>query len=326
MVENATTHFDQESKNMNELHELEELKTVYNLMDLRLDNQKIVSDEQLREAMYRKFADFRQYAKEGLIWTNLIFVPILAWWAWSNNSLSLLGIILLGVYWVASLIFRFVILRRTKKEDYGSYNLKSLVEKEANYSRNIKWGNIISVIFLMVFFSQLFWGKEGSEFVLFIILAFGLLALITVRRKMDVSYKYKGQALDPVTGKPRKSTRKWVTIVSLVIFALACCLMTVAFVMTAANSTGWLGLLRILQFAAYLIAIVVFILGLHKGGTINVSRRLLVILTVIAIALSVSVTGIAALMGFTELTQSMNLLMTAALSAMGLANHKMRKE
>ena len=68
-----------------------------------------------------------------LIWGNLIFVPVLAWWAWANGRLTLLGIILLGVYWVASLIFRFVILRRTKKEDYGSYDLKTLVERESKY-------------------------------------------------------------------------------------------------------------------------------------------------------------------------------------------------
>ena len=119
------------SENMNELHELEELKTTYNLMDERLDGQEIVSNEQIRDAMYRKFTDMRQNIKENLIWGNLIFVPVLAWWAWANGRLTLLGIILLGVYWVASLIFRFVILRRTKKEDYGSYDLKTLVERES---------------------------------------------------------------------------------------------------------------------------------------------------------------------------------------------------
>ena len=125
------------SENIYELHELEELKATYNLMDERLDGQEIVSNEQLREAMYRKFSDLRQNLKEGIIWGNLLFVPVLAWWAWANSRLTLLGIILLGVYWVASLIFRFVILRRTKKEDYGSYDLNTLVEKESSYSKNI---------------------------------------------------------------------------------------------------------------------------------------------------------------------------------------------
>ena len=124
------------NENILELHELDELKAAYNLMDERLDGQEIVSDEQLREVMYRKFTDMRQNAKEALIWGNLIFVPALAWWAWAVGRLTLFGIILLSVYWVASLIFRFVILRRTKKEDYGGYDLKTLVEKEASYAKN----------------------------------------------------------------------------------------------------------------------------------------------------------------------------------------------
>ena len=46
--------------NVLELHELEELKAAYNLMDERLDGQEIVSDEQLRETMMHKFTDMRQ--------------------------------------------------------------------------------------------------------------------------------------------------------------------------------------------------------------------------------------------------------------------------
>ena len=67
--------------NVLELHELEELKAAYNLMDERLDGQEIVSDEQLRETMMHKFTDMRQNLKEGLVWGNLLFVPALAWWA-----------------------------------------------------------------------------------------------------------------------------------------------------------------------------------------------------------------------------------------------------
>ena len=61
------------NENILELHELDELKAAYNLMDERLDGQEIVSDEQLREVMMRKFTDMRQNAKEALIWGNLIF-------------------------------------------------------------------------------------------------------------------------------------------------------------------------------------------------------------------------------------------------------------
>ena len=293
------------SENMNELHELDELKAAYNLMDLRLDDQKIVSDEQLREAMYRKFADMRQGAKEGLIWANVIFVPILAWWAWANNDLTILGIVLLGVYWLASLVYRFVVLRRTKKEDYGGYDLKTLVEKESRYTRDIKWGGIVTVVFLMAFFLQIFAGKEGFEFMIFMILLIGLMVVLTVRRKQETTYKYK-----------------WV----MVLYVLSACLMLFLLVMTIANSTGWLGLLRVVNILATFIAIAVLLLGsFHQKGRINVSRRLLIILAVVAIALSVLVTGIAAMMDFTELTRSTNLLMTAAFSAMGLSFHRMKK-
>ena len=150
------------NENILELHELDELKAAYNLMDERLDGQEIVSDEQMREAMMRKFNDIRESLKEGLIWTNLLFVPAMAWWAWATGQLTMFGIILLSVYWVASLIFRFVILRRTKKEDYGSYDLKTLVEKEARYAKNIKWGSIVTLIFFAVFFLQLFIGHKTS--------------------------------------------------------------------------------------------------------------------------------------------------------------------
>ena len=48
------------NENILELHELDELKAAYNLMDERLDGQEIVSDEQLREAMMRRFTNLRQ--------------------------------------------------------------------------------------------------------------------------------------------------------------------------------------------------------------------------------------------------------------------------
>ena len=56
------------SENILELHELDELKAAYNLMDERLDGQEIVSEEHLLEVMMRKFADIRENLNEGLIW------------------------------------------------------------------------------------------------------------------------------------------------------------------------------------------------------------------------------------------------------------------
>ena len=315
------------SENMNELHELEELKTTYNLMDERLESQEIVSNEQIRDAMYRKFTDLRQNAKENLIWGNLIFVPVLAWWAWANGRLTLLGIILLGVYWVASLIFRFVILRRTKKEDYGSYDLKTLVERESKYSKNIKWGSIATLIFLTAFFLQLFIGRERRLLFIFIVLALTLNIPVLVRW-LVIKYKYNGEAIDPATGKPRKLGGKWSTIIGYSFFGLAGVLFLVATVMSVLNSAdvGWLGLLKGLNGLAFIMATAIFILGLlHQKGKINVSYRLLVILTVIAIAFAALVAGVATLMDITELIKSSTLLTTAAVSAIGLSLYKKRK-
>ena len=315
------------SENMNELHELEELKTTYNLMDERLEGQEIVSNEQIRDAMYRKFTDMRQNIKENLIWGNLIFVPVLAWWACANGRLTLLGIILLGVYWVASLIFRFVILRRTKKEDYGSYDLKTLVERESKYSKNIKWGSIATLIFLTAFFLQLFIGRERRLLFIFIVLALTLNIPVLVRW-LVIKYKYNGEAIDPATGKPRKLGGKWSTIIGYSFFGLAGVLFLVATVMSVLNSANiaWLGLLKGLNGLAFIMATAIFILGLlHQKGKTNVSYRLLVILTVIAIAFAILVAIIATLMDITELIKSSTLLTTAAVSAIGLSLYKKRK-
>ena len=315
------------SENMKELHELEELKATYILMDERLDSQEIVSDEQIREAMYRKFADMRKNIKEAIIWGNLIFVPVLAWWAWANSSLTLMGIILLSVYWVASLIFRFVILNRTKKEDYGSYDLKTLVERESQYSKNIKWGSIATLIILTAFFLQMFIGRTRSEVFIFIFLALTLMIPVLVRW-LVIKFKYNGQAIDPATGKPRKVGGKWTSIIGYTLFGIAGSLFLVGTAMSVINSAGigWLGLLKGLNGVAFIIANAVFLLGiLHQRGKINISYKLLVILTVIAIALAVSVAGIATLMDISELIKGSTLLTTVAVSAIGLSFYKMRK-
>ncbi|MBR5747916.1 MAG: hypothetical protein IKY01_03910 [Prevotella sp.] len=315
--------------NVLELHELEELKAAYNLMDERLDGQEIVSDEQLREAMYRKFADIRQNAKEALIWGDLIFVPILAWWVWTYSRLTLLGMIILGVYWVASLIFRFFILRRTKKEDYGSYDLKTLVEKESGYSKNVKYFGIATAIFLLVFFLQMFIGIDGKAVLIFVVLVLILMVPVLIRW-LVIKFKYDGKAIDPATGQPRKLGGKVVSIIGYTLFGIAGCLFVAATVMGVIESAGigWLALLKGINGLTFIMATAVLLLGvLHHRGKITVSRRLLVILSVIAIALSASVAGIATLNGIAELTRLTvsTLMTTAGFSALGLAIHRMRK-
>ena len=315
--------------NVLELHELDELKAAYNLMDERLDGQEIVSDEQLREAMMRRFTNLRQSLKQNLIWGDLLFVPVLAWWAWAYSSLSLVGIIILGVYFVASVIFRLVMLRRTKKEDYGSYDLKTLVEKEANYTKNVKWFSIGSAIFIIAFFLLMFVGRARIELYIFLILNLVILIPVLIRW-LVIKYKYNGKAIDTATGNPRKLGGKWASIIGYSLFGLAACLFLVAGVMSVIDSValGWLALLKGLIYVSFFIAAVVLIIGiLHGKGKINVSYRLLVILTVIAILLAASIAGIVTLNGITELTKVsvQTLLSTVAFSAFGQAMYKMRK-
>ena len=313
------------NENILELHELDELKAAYNLMDERLDGQEIVSDEQLREVMMRKFTDMRQNAKEALIWGNLIFVPALAWWAWAVGRLTLFGIILLSVFWLASLVLKFVILRRTKKSDYGSYDLKTLVEKESRYSKNIIRGNIATFILLFVFFLQLFIGRGKTEWIILVVMTLIVLIGICIR-KLVIKYKYNGQAIDPATGKPRVLGAKWISTIMIVIFCIILCLYMSALVMNFINGAGWVGLMSALNGLSYCIAIAVFILGiLHQRGKINVSRRLLIILAAIAIALCASIAGIATLKGITELMQGSHIMITVVLAGLGLSCHKMRK-
>ena len=314
------------SENVLELNELEELKATYNLMDERLDGQEIVSDEQLREVMMRKFGDMRQNAKEWLIWMNVVFVPVLLWDSWTRSRLTLLGIILLAVYWVASLVFKFVILRKTKKEDYGSYDLNTLVEKESRYSRNIMWGNIVTLLFFVVYFVQMLW-SDGMRIVMFFGILLLLLLIAVFSRKLTIKYKYNGQSIDPATGKPRVlKSGKWLRIVGYSIMAVAGSLWLVGATMSIMSATGLYGLINALSYLPLILATVTLILGLlHQKGKISVSRRLLIVLAVTAILIGVSVAGIAMLNDFSDLVRSGGLLMVVCFSMMGLEFHKQRK-
>lgn len=314
------------SENVLELNELEELKATYNLMDERLDGQEIVSDEQLREVMMRKFSDMRQNAKEWLIWMNVVFVPVLLWDSWTRSRLTLLGIILLAVYWVASLVFKFVILRKTKKEDYGSYDLNTLVEKESRYSRNIMWGNIVTILFFVTYFVQMLWA-DGMRVLLFFGILLLLMLIAVFSRKLIIKYKYNGQSIDPATGKPRVlKSGKWLRVVGYSLFGVAGSLWLVGAAMNVMSATGFYGVLNALSYLPLILATATLILGLlHQKGRLSVSRRLLIVLAVTAIVLGASVAGIAMLNDFTDLVRSGGLLMVVCFSMLGLECHKQRK-
>ena len=218
------------SENILELHELDELKAAYNQMDERLEGQEIVSDENLREAMYNKFANLRQSAKEGLVYFNLIFVPVILWRDWSNQTITLFGTIVMTVYWVASLLFRMFILRKTKKEDYGTYDLKTLTEKEARYQKYLKWGNILFVLFWAAYFGQMLLVKGTTAFFVFLVLFLTLLMPVLIRY-LIIKYKYNGEAIDPATGQPRKLTSTYFQVLGLVFLGIISCAILTMFVL-----------------------------------------------------------------------------------------------
>ena len=286
--------------NVLELHELDELKAAYNLMDERLDGQEIVSDENLREAMYNKFANIRRDVKDSLVWLNLILVPLFLLKDWYNSSLTLFGIIVMAVYWVASLLFRFFILRKTRKEDYGTYDLKTLTEKEARYQKNIKWSTIIFLLFWVTYFVQWVWIDGRNGFV-FLVLVLTLLILITIRY-LIIKYKYNGEAIDSATGKPRALGGKWFKIVLFAFAGILMCLVLFGFVYNLIVINSLYDVLSVMNLMPLFITSAALLLAiLHMKKKMTVSSKLIYTLIAIAFVMSVAIIAVAYFMNFSDL-------------------------
>ena len=310
------------STNMNELHEMEEMRTAYQLFDERLDGQEIVSDEQLRKAMYGKFIDIRRNAKEGLIWLNLILVPVFMWREWYYDSLTLFGIIVMSVYWVASLLFRFFILRKTRKEDYGTLDLKTLTEKEARYQKNINRGTIIFILFWVLYCSQWVIGKGD-----FIFLVLMLVLLIPVcTRYLIIKYKYNGEVIDPATGKPRVLEVKWLKYVLLTFSGLMVCAILFGFIHGLIESKGLYDVLKAMNVLPILFSLGAFVSAiLHLKERITVSRKLMMTLIVIPIVMSVAIIVVAYFMNYSSLCNPGFLFGVLCTSFLAHINYNMRK-
>ncbi len=314
------------SENMNELHELDELKATYNLMDERLDGQEIVSEEQLREAMCRNFSFIRQSTKDGIIWSNLVCIPILAWYFWVNGPISTLSLVVLGLYWLASLVFRFFVLKRIRKSDYGNYDLKTLLEQRARYNKNMQRFGIISMVSVLLLFI-LFFGEKGRGGAIAITIMLLTVLVPTVIRKLVIKYRYGGQSIDPATGSPRKLGGKYSLIAVSVFMGLSILLVIAGTVIDITRHNGISSLLYVVNAVSIIIAVTTFLLGIfHMRKKITVSRRLLVILTILAILLSLSAIGISMQLGIAEFANNPNILLGAAcISTIGLSFQRMRK-
>lgn len=310
------------STNMNEFHEMEEMKTAYHLFDESLDGQVIVSDEQLREAMYSKFVDIRRNAIEGIVWLNLILVPVFMWKEWSDHSLTLFGIIVMSVYWVASLLFRFFILRKTRKEDYGTYDLKTLTEKEARYQKNIKWGTIIFIMFWVLYCSQWVMGKRG---IIFLVLMLVLLIPVCTRY-LIIKFKYNGEVIDPVTGKPRVLEVKWLKYIFLAFSGLMVCAVLFGFIYNLIEVKGLYDVLKTMNILPMIFSLVAFILALlHLKKRITVSRKLMMTLITIPIIMSVAIIAVAYFMNYSDLCNPGVLFGVVCTSFLAHTFYNMRK-
>lgn len=313
------------NENNLELHELDELKAAYIQMDERLDGQEIVSDENLREAMYNKFANLRQSAKEGLVYFNLIMVPVILWRDWSNQTITLFGTIVMTVYWVASLLFRMFILRKTKKEDYGTYDLKTLTEKEARYQKYLKWGNIVFVLFWAAYFGQMILVKGTVAFFVFLVLFLTLLMPVLIRY-LIIKYKYNGEAIDPATGQPRKLTSTYFQVLGLVFLGIISCAILTMFVLGLVHAEGLYDVLNVMNVLPVFVASIGLLLTvLHVKKKITVSSKVITALIAIAIVMSLTIIGIGYFMDIAIRTGTNFLFSVACISIMAHYLYKTRK-
>lgn len=314
------------TQNNNELLELEELKATYNKIDERLDGQEIVSDEQLRQAMCDKFADMRRNLKEGLIWTNLLLIPLFIWHWYTEGELTMFSFILLGVYWLVSLIIKVFFLKKTGKEDFGSYDLKTLTEKESHYNKNITRTSMAMVVFWLVFIVQWFLtkGKSGAAFLLAMLLVVFMGLFI---RSVIIRTRFNGQAIDPETGKPNMLKVKWPWYIFAGLMVIAIIGMLAGSVISIVQEHNLAAYVGFLNYLPLVISGVTFILSiLHLKKTITVSSKLIYTLVTIALVLCAAMVAVSLFTSIGVTYSSGNILSTVCTSCMALSFFRMRKQ
>ena len=266
------------------LEELSELKTTYRLVEEELDGKEIVNEEQIRETLYRKFADLRADAKDGLLWFNLLLVPVTILIYWSRTTPLAIG--LLVGYWVASVLFKLFLLRKTRRKEYGSYDLKTLIEKEARYQKNksIADSTSLAVWFAWLLIVVLSDGKAG---VLFVLCMVAVLAVSVLIRKLIIKYKFNGKAIDPETGKPNILKVKGIRIFFYSMLAIGLFCFLADLVTKAIECNILVSMLDNLAVVPLLVSIVGMILAiLYFKGRIIVSSKVVNILIAVSLVLT----------------------------------------
>lgn len=201
------------NENIFELHELDELKAAYNLMDERLDGQEIVSDEQLRLVMGRRMNFIRKDAKELVVMINMVLLPLIAFVEYYNGRLNWLGSIVLAIDWIVTLFFGLYLYRLARTDEYSTSDLKTLCEKNSLYQKLTKWFVPIIVLFIPLYFFLSYVAEGQSLFgiiffcILAIPLGIGYFAGSSYRRSI-IKKEHHGIDIDPETGGPVKITKK----------------------------------------------------------------------------------------------------------------------
>ena len=216
------------SENIYELHELDELKATYNLMDERLDGQEIVSDEQLQVVMSRRMNFIRKDAKQLIVMINLVLLPLIAFVEYYNGRLNRLGGIVLSVDWIITLLFGLYLIRLARTDEFSILDVKTLHEKNSLYQKLTKWFVPIIVLFIPVYFCMNYVeeGRWGVGLVLFCLLTIPLMIGYFVGysyRRRIIKQEHNGIDMDPVTGGPVKIAKKHkgIFILLMVLFSIA---------------------------------------------------------------------------------------------------------
>lgn len=212
------------TQNNNELLELEELKTAYNLMDKRLDGQEIVSDEQLRTVMERRLTSVRSAVKGYVIGINLIAAPLTALWFHFDNRLTTENIIGLSILWVASLLFGFFFLRKTGRTIYADYDMTTVCAMDAKYQKLFKWYIYASAMYWMVFtfitslFDLILLSNFSWAHLIVWLVLFGLMIGVSIGGFKLGRFIAKSGPVDPMTGEHKSP--KWIYVLGIVLLLI----------------------------------------------------------------------------------------------------------
>lgn len=205
---------------MDDLKELEELKTTYNLLDQRLDGQEIVSDEQLRTVMERRLTGVRRYTKTLLLTLNIVAIPLIAVLMYLEDRLDRENIIGLAILWVVSLLFGILFLRKTGRENFAFSDLTTVCKRDAKYQKLLKIYNYTVCLYWIAFsfVTSLFSLHSKDEYIVWLVLlllASGAAALGGFAGK---SIMEDLSSIDPKTGM--RTIPRWLNILLIIIFLL----------------------------------------------------------------------------------------------------------